>query len=122
MILIAFGIAASWLIGSLGMMQRNYGLQKDLDYKQRELRLTELQRDNLKLQKTYYASSEYQELAVREELGLVKSGEKVLYLPKSTATDAPEAERQVATAPTATNIEQWVNFLFGGYSKSISDK
>ena len=119
-IAIAFAIAASWLIGSLGMMQRNYALQKDLDYKQRQLQLTQLQRDNLKLQRSYFGSSEYQELAVRESLGLVKPGEKALILPKTTATDAPEVKKQVAVATQATNLEQWVNFLFGGYSKSIS--
>ncbi|MFY9228117.1 MAG: hypothetical protein WAO28_02215 [Candidatus Microsaccharimonas sp.] len=124
-ILVAFLIAASWVWGSLGMMQRNYALQKEVDYKKRQLELTQLQRDNLELQKKYYQTSEYQELAVRESLGLVRPGEKVLILPESSQAakdaDKPKTVAVTTTAQTS-NLEQWVNFLFGGYSKSINDK
>jgi cell division protein FtsB len=115
-------IAFSWVWGSLGMMQRNYSLQKEVDMKQRQLELVQLQRANLELQKRYYQTTEYQELAVRESLGLVRPGEKVLILPENTqaAKDADKEQLAVAATPEQTgNIEQWVNFLFGGYSKSI---
>ncbi|MFZ3009525.1 MAG: hypothetical protein WA030_00705 [Candidatus Microsaccharimonas sp.] len=124
-ILVAFLIAASWVWGSLGMMQRNYALQKEVDYKKRQLELTQLQRDNLELQKKYYQTAEYQELAVRESLGLVRPGEKVLILPENSQAvkdaDKPKTVA-VTTAAQTSNLEQWVNFLFGGYSKSINDK
>lgn len=122
-ILVAFLIAAGWVWGSLGVMQRNYGLQKDIDLKKRQLQLTQLQRDNLALQKNFYQTVEYQELAVRESLGLVRPGEKALVLPPNSQT-ALDADKVKTAAPvqreTASNLEQWVNFLFGGYSKSIS--
>ena len=124
-IAVAFVIAASWVWGSLGMMQRNYGLQKEVDLKKRQLQLTQLQRDNLDLQKRYYQTAEYQELAVRGSLGLVLPGEKVLILPANSpaAQAADETKTVAAVAPTqVSNIEQWINFLFGGYSRSISDK
>jgi hypothetical protein len=124
-ILMAFLIAAGWVWGSLGVMQRNFSLQKDIDYKKRQLQLTELQRDNLALQKNFYQTIEYQELAVRETLGLVRPGESLLILPpNSQAAKAADATSQTAVASreTASNLEQWVNFLFGGYSKSISGK
>ena len=115
-------VAAGWVWASLGAMQRNYGLQKDIDLKKRQLQLTQLQRDNLSLQKNYYQTTEYQELAVRDTLGLVRPGEHSLVLPpnseaaiKADTTTAPQTT-QIATS----NLEQWVNFLFGGYSKSIS--
>ncbi|HEY8992876.1 MAG TPA: hypothetical protein VIM37_03450 [Candidatus Microsaccharimonas sp.] len=121
-ILVAFMVAAGWVWASLGAMQRNYGLQKDIDLKKRQLQLTQLQRDNLSLQKNYYQTTEYQELAVRDTLGLVRPGEHSLVLPpnseaaiKADTTTAPQTT-QIATS----NLEQWVNFLFGGYSKSIS--
>lgn len=123
-ILVAFLIAASWVWGSLGMMQRNYNLQKEVDYKKRQLALTELQRDKLDLQKRYYQTAEYQELAVRDTLGLVRPGEKVLILPPNTeaAKKADATSSDVAIVPVqVSNIEQWINFLFGGYSQSISD-
>jgi hypothetical protein len=121
-ILVAFMIAAGWVWASLGAMQRNYGLQKDIDLKKRQLQLTQLQRDNLSLQKNYYQTTEYQELAIRDTLGLVRPGEHSLVLPpnseaaiKADTTTAPKT-----TQVTTSNLEQWVNFLFGGYSKSIS--
>ncbi|HEY8886757.1 MAG TPA: hypothetical protein VIM31_04660 [Candidatus Microsaccharimonas sp.] len=122
-ILVAFMIAAGWVWASLGAMQRNYGLQKDIDLKKRQLQLTQLQRDNLSLQKNYYQTIEYQELAVRDTLGLVRPGEHALVLPPNSAA-ALQEDRVSTTTPAAqvasSNLEQWVNFLFGGYSKSIS--
>lgn len=123
-IAVAFLIAASWVWGSLGMMQRNYSLQKEVDFKKRQLELTELQRDKLELQKRYYQTAEYQELAVRDTLGLVRPGEKVLILPDNSeaAKKADVTVSDVAPTPVqSSNIEQWINFLFGGYSQSISD-
>jgi len=123
-IAIAFLIAASWIWGSLGMMQRNYSLQKDVDYKKRLLELTQLQRDNLSLQKNYYQTAEYQEIAVRDSLGLVRPGEKALVLPNNSqaAIDADTVKVSQTAQTKTSNLEQWVNFLFGGYSKSISEK
>lgn len=122
-ILVAFLIAASWVWGSLGMMQRNYSLQKEVDLKKRQLELTELQRDKLDLQKRYYQTAEYQELAVRESLGLVRPGEKVLILPENSQA-AKDADKTNDVTPVvvaqSSNLEQWINFLFGGYSKSIN--
>jgi len=124
-IAVAFIIAATWVWGSLGVMQRNYSLQKEVDYKRRQLELVALQKDNLELQKRYYKTAEFQELAARESLGLVRAGEKALVLPIiPVASDNPTTADEVRTTPspgtTTSNFEQWVNFLFGGNSKSIS--
>lgn len=126
-ILVAFLIAAGWVWGSLQVMQRNYGLQKEVDYKQRQLQLVQLQRDSLQLQNRYYATDEYKELALRDSLGLVMPGEKVLILPdNSAAAKAADAAADAKTSPApvtqekTSNLEQWLNFLFGGYSKSIN--
>ena len=121
-IVAAFLLAASWVWGSLDMMQRNYSLQKELDYKKRQLQLTELQRDNLSLQKSYYQTAEYQELAARDYLGLVRPGEKALILPENTVTDEPDAVATTVSTQQTSNLEQWVNFLFGGYNKSIEEE
>ncbi|MGV9001436.1 MAG: FtsB family cell division protein [Candidatus Saccharimonadaceae bacterium] len=124
-ILTAFLIAAGWVWGSLNVMQRNYGLQKEVDYKKRQLQLAELQKDSLELQKRYYETNEYKELAARESLGLVMPGEKVLILPENTVAakeaDAkkPSSNTVAISQDTTSNLEQWLNFLFGGYSKSI---
>ena len=121
-VLIAFVITASWVWGSLGMMQRNYTLQKELDYKTRELALVELQKDNLALQKNYYETDEYLELAARESLALVQPGERVLILPENTETSATSTDPTFVPAVEPSNLEQWVNFLFGGSSQSIAER
>lgn len=121
-IAVAFLIAASWVWGSLDMMQRNYSLQRDLDRKERQLALTQLQRDNMELQKKYYETTEYQELEARESLGLVRSGEKALILPANTVRSDDTAPITRQAQPQTSNLAQWMNFLFGGYSKSIGDE
>jgi hypothetical protein len=118
----AFLIAASWVWGSLEVMQRNYNLQKQVDIKQRQLQLTRLQRDSLELQKKYYQTDEYKELAVRDSLGLVRPGENLLILPpnsaEAVAADAP-AQKVTIAQESLPNLQQWLNFLFGGNSRSI---
>ena len=122
-IAVAFLIAAGWVWGSLGVMQRNYDLQKELDYKKRQLQLAELQTSSLELEGRYYKTQEYQELAVRQDLGLVLPGEAVLVLPPNTqaAKDADKVTQQVSVAPVQTsNFNQWMNFLFGANNKNAS--
>ncbi|MFZ1250168.1 MAG: hypothetical protein WAR37_01850 [Candidatus Microsaccharimonas sp.] len=124
-ILTAFLIAAGWVWGSLQVMQRNYGLQKEVDQKRRELQLAELQKDSFALQNRYYTTNEYRELAARESLGLVMPGEKLLILPDNSeaAKNADKITNSTATVAVqekSSNLEQWLNFLFGGYSRSIN--
>jgi len=129
-ILVAFLIAAGWVWGSLQVMQRNYTLQKEVDYKKRQLQLVELQKDNLQLQNRYFTTNEYKELALRDSLGLVMPGESVLILPDNSATikaaDDAASSSKTSSAAVAqdktSNLEQWLNFLFGGYSKSINSE
>ena len=121
---VALIIAASWVWGSLGVMQRNYDLQKEVDYKQRQLQLTQLETSNMELEQRYYKTAEYQELAARQTLGLALPGEKVLILPPNTA--AAKAADQATQAQTAnvssqtSNFQQWVKFMFGNSNKNIS--
>jgi len=125
-ILIACVIASGWVWGSLEVMQRNYGLQRELDDKKRQLIVAQLDTENLKLAQRYYQTNEYKELAVRESLGLASPGESVLILPENSQT-AKNADNitTVGTSEAQTqkisNFSQWVNFLFGGNSKRLSD-
>jgi hypothetical protein len=122
-IAVAFFIGISWAWGSIGMMQRNYALQKEVDTKARNLKLAELETQNLKYEQRYYASSEYQELEVRKRLGLANPGEHVLILPPNTQ-QAKDADVVVADAPVriveaTSDFQQWMNFLFGGNRKNL---
>jgi type II secretory pathway pseudopilin PulG len=125
--IVAFLIAASWIWGALGAMQRNYSLQRSVDLKKQQLQVAQLQTTNLQLQQNYYKTAEYQELALRESLGMALPGEHQLILPPNSqaAIDADAnttPTNPTSTATTSTNLEQWVNFLFGGYSKTIDGK
>jgi hypothetical protein len=124
---IAFGliIAAAWIGGSLQMMQRNYNLQKQLDDKQRQLIVTQLDTENAQLEQRYYQTDEYKELAVRERLGLVIPGESVLILPPNSlavkeASQKPVSLSATETTATVSNFTQWMNFLFGSNSNNMS--
>lgn len=115
---IALLIGVGWAWGSIGMMQRNYDLQKELDTRARQQKLIELETANLALQQKYYQSSEYQELAVRARVGLVNPGEKALILPPNTQA-AKNADNVVTgklpqSLEPASNFQQWMNFIFGG--------
>jgi len=122
-ILVAAMIALGWIWGSLGVMQRNYKLQKQLDDKSRQLIVAQLDTDNAKLEQRYYNTDEYKELAVRERLGLATPGESVLILPPNTdeAKNADKVNTKTSAAADVriSNFSQWMNFLFGGNSKSI---
>lgn len=114
-------IAASWVWGSVQAMERNYALQKEIDFKQRQLQLAELETQKLEFEQNYYKSDEFKELAVREKLGLVVPGEKVLILPPNSpeASAGEEDDRTIVRAVPEGNFQAWVNFLFGGAYQSL---
>ena len=121
---IALLIAFSWAWGSVGVLERNYRLQREISAKEQELRLVDLEVETLKYQSSYYKSDEYKELAVRQRLGLAQPGEKVLILPpNSKAATANEEQSSEATTRVVrqSNIEQWINFLFGGSARTNAD-
>lgn len=104
-------------------MQKNYDLQKEVDGKAREQKLLELEADTLVFEQRYYKSDEYKDLAVRERLGLVNPGEKALVLPPNsaaaTAADDEVTKKQPVSTLQPSNFQQWMNFIFGGNSKSL---
>lgn len=122
-VVVALLIAASWAWGSVDVMQRNYDLQKEVDGKAREQKLLELETTTLTFEQRYYKSDEYKELAVRERLGLAKPGEKVLILPANTPAAVQADDQVLLREPGRTeqpsNFQQWMNFIFGGNSKSL---
>ena len=123
-VFIGLAIAAGWVWGSLGVMQRNYTLQKELDDKSRQLIVAQLDTSSAQLEQRFYQTDEYKELAVRERLGLVSSGESVLILPANSeaAKNADKVATTTATIPVEpeSNLWQWINFLFGGNVKQMS--
>ena len=125
---VALLIAAGWAWGSVTTMQRNFSLQKEVDARQRQLELTDLEVQTLQYQQNYYKSDEYKDLAAREHLGLASPGEKVLFLPPNSPAVKREAERanadpasasQPAVGSAPSNLQQWVNFFSGVSAKGL---
>ena len=108
-------IAAAWIWGSISAMERNYKLQLQLEIKNREKIISEIKYKTLKYENQYLKSDEYQELAARENLGLVNPGEHVLILSKY-----PEnKEKRLVDQKKDSNFIQWMNFIFGGSAKKV---
>jgi hypothetical protein len=115
-IAVALVIGASWTWGSIEMMQRNYNLQKEVDSKRREQQLADLEVQTLTYEQKYYKSSEYQDLAMRQRLGMADAGEKALILPpNSQAAKNADTQHQKKSAVVVpeSSFQQWANFLFG---------
>ena len=103
-------ISVIWVWGNIAAMEKNYAIQKKLELKQRQALIDEISYKTLEYEQKYLKSSEYQELAVREKLGLAMPGEHVLILSKY-----PEEQKKGRTEALKTsNFTQWINFLFGG--------
>lgn len=117
---IAAIIAISWAWASVEVVQKNYALQREVDDKLRQKQLIELETQSLEYEQKYYRSSEYLTLEVKKRLGLTEPGEKVLVLPANTASASSEDEAttnvvvQTSQESEPTNLQQWLNFLFGG--------
>lgn len=120
-------IALGWAWSSVQVVQKNYALQREVDDKQRQKQLIELETQNLAYQKAYYQSAEYQSLQARKLLNVADPGEKLLILPPNSAAIKESDAR--AAAPRAeggaveevSNIQQWADFLFGGRHRAASD-
>ena len=103
-------VSIVWVWGSISEMEKNYAIQKKLELKQRQALIEEINYQTLQYEQKYLKSSEYQELAVREKLGLALPGERVLVLSKYPE----EKKKQQAEASKQSNFTQWMNFIFGG--------
>ena len=120
-VVIAALLAISWAWASVGVVQRNYSLQREVDDKKRQQQLVELEAENLAYEQKYYKSEEYKALEVRTRLGLVDKGEKVVILPPNSLAaelydkqqDEKLTGKQVATEEQG-ELQEWLNFLFGG--------
>jgi hypothetical protein len=73
----------------------------------------------MELEKTYYASAEYQELAARELSSKSFPGETLIYLPensdaaKTKYSSSTASELATADPEEQSNFSQWLSFLFG---------
>jgi hypothetical protein len=117
--LIAGTLCLTWTYGAITSMTRNWDLARKVASAERELALLELEVDTMELEKTYYASAEYQELAARELSSKSFPGETLIYLPensdaaKTKYSSSTASELATADPEEQSNFSQWLSFLFG---------
>lgn len=118
-VVIAALLAISWAWASVGVVQRNYNLQREVDDKKRQQQLVELWGREFAYEQKYYKSEEYKALEVRTRLGLVDGAKVVILPPNSPAAELYDKQqdekltgKQVATEQG--ELQEWLNFLFGG--------
>src|SRR5690606_28749630 len=65
-------IAGIW--STVGTLQKNYALQREVDDLDQQIQIAELETATLALEKDYYKSDEYLELSARKYLGKALPG------------------------------------------------
>lgn len=121
--LISFAVIAVLVAySSVGVLQKNYELEKKISSLKQKNNVAKLENENQKLRNKYYESDEYAELTARRQLGVAKEGEKLYLIPRSTAEASsidvapivetvPEAE--VLKSKYQRNVEGWIKFFKG---------
>lgn len=101
-------------------VQTNYTLQKQVYQLSQNNEVQELTNANLALTNDYYKTSQYLEVAARQNLGLAAPGETVLLVPKSVALAHTVAMPDDDKAKTPVekklpfwreNFETWMDFF-----------
>lgn len=109
-------IALSWVWGAVSTLQKNYAYQREVDANAHQIEMMKLQNQNYQYMQAYYKSEEYQELSVRQKLGLAKPGERLVILPSSEGIVDTAAETSDAAAKPVveeSNFSKWMQLLFG---------
>ena len=110
LVLAAFGIL--WMVMTIGVMNHNYDLQRQGDQGRLDNQVMKLQKENLKLEQTYYQTDEYLDLSARSLLGRANPGEHMVILPR-TQVDETSETKSTANTGEKSNIDQWIDFLMG---------
>lgn len=98
----------------MGALQNNFVLQNQVDVLHSEVEASKLEADNLSLENTYFASSEYLELQARQQFGKAAPGEHMLILPANTVSDTASTQANKAKITvSSSNFQAWLSFFFG---------
>lgn len=114
-------MAITW--SGIKTVQANYELQKKISTLKQQNAVLKLQNENSQLQNKYYQTTQYLELAARQDFGLAAPGEKVILIPKDVALKyidvalMPQSETDRKSADKRSqvdkNIQDWRDFLLG---------
>jgi len=116
-ILVIVALSVTW--SSVKIIQKNYGLEKQITVLQQQVDVLDQQTKNQKLINEYYKTDAYLDLAVRKYFGKALPGEKLVLVPPEIALkyahqDTNNTTQQVQTKAKPKylqNLQDWVNFF-----------
>lgn len=112
-------MAAGFIWSTMGALQNNFVLQNQVDVLSSEVESSKLEADNLSLENTYFASSEYLELQARQQFGKAAPGEHMLILPANTVSDTISSQNKKSKSLiSSSNFQAWLSFFFGNKKSS----
>lgn len=119
--IVVVALSVSWT--STKIIQRNYGLLKEISVLEQKVRLDELAVENQKLMNEYYKTDAYLEIAARKQFNKALPGEKLMLVPKALAIQkVSDLIPSQVTGPEQKEglrkWQQWMRFLSG---RAISD-
>jgi len=109
----ALVLAGSWALGAIGVLNHNYDLQRQVDQARLDNQLIELQNQNLRLEQAYFQTNEFLDLQSRALLGKANPGERLVLLPRIATSTEQNNNQTAPEVPTKSNLNQWMDFLFG---------
>ena len=103
-------------------VQSNFNLQKQIISLKQQNNAIKLQNTNIELQNQYFASSQYQELSARQNLGLGFPGESEILVPDNVALKytvnlnisqkTKNSKNLYKESSIQKNFTAWINFFF----------
>ncbi|MDO8335577.1 MAG: hypothetical protein Q7T74_02205 [Candidatus Saccharibacteria bacterium] len=112
-LLAAILMAIGFIWSTMGALQNNYVLQRQVDILRSTVEESRLESDTLQLENTYFASDEFLELQARQQFGKAAPGEHMIILPANTASDTVTTNANKSRdISTISNFQSWLNFFF----------
>lgn len=105
-----------FVLGTGSWALREYQQRQEETRLKQEIELERAKYDALKAQKAYLQSDEYVEKVAREQLNLIKSGERavVVLAPTPVGGVASEVSPKLKMAESRPNWQRWWDLFFGG--------
>jgi len=113
-LLVVIALSVTW--SSIKVIQKNYGLEKQITALQQEDKTLDQQNKNQNLENEYYQSNAYLDLAARKYFDKAAPGEKLILVPSTVSQQYIHAENdnsvnQVASKPNPKIIQNWQNWI-----------
>lgn len=116
-VMVIIALSVTW--ASVKIIQKNYGLEKQITRLSQEVDILDQQTKNQKLKNEYYKTDAYLDIAVRKYFGKAYPGEKLIVVPKNVSqkfitddtTIQDNKESNNDRPKFVQNLQKWINFF-----------